>query len=213
MTIIQPPQSHAADVFSDLPTLTAAENNKGPILDKWLELEFNERKVLEIGSGTGQQAIHLSQHCYQLRWQPTEVKENFERLNQWWEASQKVGIINFLEPIEYQVGEDELPTGDYDTIYTSNVLHIISRANAKQLVEQVCGALKSGQKWICYGPFMQNNKFTTDSNKEFNDWLLSEGHGGLMDLEDVVKLSKNKLEIETLADMPANNFFVVFNRK
>lgn len=212
MTMIQPPQSHAADVFSDLPTLPAAENNKAPILAEWQALGFEQKKVLEIGSGTGQQGIHLCQHLPLLRWTPSEVSANFARLQQWWEASQKVGIINFLEPVEFEVAGHAIPDGEFDTVYTSNVLHIVSRDVAQVLINHVVELLQPGQKWVCYGPFKQHNQFTTQSNQDFNDWLLSEGHGGLMDLDDVVAFSNQQLEIEKLIEMPANNFMVIFNK-
>lgn len=213
MSVIQPPQSHAADVFSELPTSPSAENNKAPILEKWLAFGYETASVLEIGSGTGQHGVHLAQHCPKLRWQPTEVASNFAPLQQWWQAAQEVGIINLQAPIEFEIGDQALPKCDFDTIYTSNVLHIVDKQKAEKLVEHICEALGSGQKWVCYGPFKRDQQFTTESNKQFNDWLLAEGHGGLLDLDEVLAFGNNQLEIEHLEEMPANNFFIVFNRR
>lgn len=213
MTTVQPPQSHAADVFSSLPTSPSAENNKAPILEKWLAHGFDQEAVLEIGSGTGQQAVHITQHCPKVTWQPTEVATNLPVLNQWWSAAQAVGIINLLEPQCFEVAKTPLPGGDYTKVYTSNVLHIVQPEQAELLVEQICETLRTGQQWICYGPFKRDGEFTTDSNREFNDWLLSEGHGGLLDIEEVLQMAKGQLELVSIEDMPANNFFVVFNRR
>src|SRR5271168_5454731 len=55
-----------------LPTSQACERNKGPILEV-LRIAFSDRSaVLEIGSGTGQHAVHFAAHLTHLTWHPTE---------------------------------------------------------------------------------------------------------------------------------------------
>src|ERR1700756_1472325 len=50
----------------------ACERNKGPILEV-LRVAFADRtQVLEIGSGTGQHAVHFAAHLTHLTWHPTE---------------------------------------------------------------------------------------------------------------------------------------------
>ncbi|HEV3286666.1 MAG TPA: DUF938 domain-containing protein, partial [Steroidobacteraceae bacterium] len=56
-----------------LVTAEACERNKAPILEV-LRAEFAAtRSVLEIGSGTGQHAVHFAAHLPHLSWQPSEV--------------------------------------------------------------------------------------------------------------------------------------------
>ncbi len=56
-----------------LPLSDACERNKGPILEVlqcWIGDQHGT--VLEIGSGTGQHAVHFARNLPRLRWQPTE---------------------------------------------------------------------------------------------------------------------------------------------
>ena len=53
----------------------AAENNKAPILavlEDWLE---PGARVLEVGSGAGQHALHFAASLPGICWQPTERAE------------------------------------------------------------------------------------------------------------------------------------------
>ena len=58
----------------------AAENNKAPILavlEDWLE---PGARVLEVGSGTGQHALHFAASLPGICWQPTEPAETLPGL-------------------------------------------------------------------------------------------------------------------------------------
>src|SRR5256885_16336725 len=58
----------------------ACERNKGPILEV-LRTEFAaSRSVLEVGSGTGQHAVHFAAHLPHLTWQPSELDEQLAPL-------------------------------------------------------------------------------------------------------------------------------------
>src|SRR3979490_749474 len=51
------------------------EGNKGAILEV-LRIEFAaSHSVLEVGSGTGQHAVHFAAHLPNLDWQPRELAE------------------------------------------------------------------------------------------------------------------------------------------
>lgn len=57
---------------TNLPFSQACENNKSPILERLLEAFNASGKVLEIGTGTGQHAVHFAKAMPHLQWQPTE---------------------------------------------------------------------------------------------------------------------------------------------
>ena len=54
----------------------ACERNKAPILAILQESLRDAHSVLEVGSGTGQHAVHFARHLPQLGWQPTEQPES-----------------------------------------------------------------------------------------------------------------------------------------
>ena len=56
-----------------LVTAEACERNKGPILDVLRRELDRPGEVLEIGSGTGQHAVHFAAGLPHLSWQPSEV--------------------------------------------------------------------------------------------------------------------------------------------
>ena len=64
----------------ELPFSEACERNKGPILEVLRKVFSKTESVLEIGSGTGQHAVHFSKHLPHLVWQPTELGENVAML-------------------------------------------------------------------------------------------------------------------------------------
>jgi len=54
----------------------ACERNKGPILEVLRQELAASTRVLEVGSGTGQHAVHFAAALPQLTWQPSELPEN-----------------------------------------------------------------------------------------------------------------------------------------
>ena len=58
----------------------AAEKNKNhilPVLQEWLP---THARVLEIGSGSGQHALHMAAELKSVIWQPTERSEGMPDL-------------------------------------------------------------------------------------------------------------------------------------
>ncbi|HEU5284791.1 MAG TPA: DUF938 domain-containing protein, partial [Burkholderiales bacterium] len=65
------------------PFSEACERNRGPILEALREVFAGVRKVLELGSGTGQHAVYFAEHLPHLVWQPTDVADNLPGLELW----------------------------------------------------------------------------------------------------------------------------------
>ena len=55
-----------------MPFSEACERNKGPILEVLRRVFADRSHVLEIGSGTGQHAVHFAAHLEHVTWHPTE---------------------------------------------------------------------------------------------------------------------------------------------
>ena len=200
------------DPFAHLTRNRAADNNKEYILQALKKLNLLQGKVVEIGSGPGQHGIHFCQHTPELTWQPTEIESKLPLTLQWYDVSQKQGLTNYLEPFAFHIGRDTITASEFDLVYSANVLHIISEELAQHLITQLVETMSQGQKLVCYGPFKQNGEYTSDSNRDFDQWLFSEGYGGMQDLEDIPDWSHGELSLVQIESMPANNFIVVYQK-
>ena len=195
-----------------LPFSEAAERNKEPILKVLKQvLQPWNKKVLEIGAGTGQHATFFASHFPHLTWTPTEQAENLPVLNQ---AVQLSGVENLTPPFKIKVGEDEPPIKTYDVVYTANTFHIMSWKECKTLIKMLSGILPEKGLVIIYGPFNYEGGYTSKSNEEFDQCLKQNiPGGGLRAFEDVQKsFEKNDFEFVQDFEMPAHNRTLVFRR-
>ncbi len=60
----------------DKPFSPACERNREPILEVLREYFADRRHVLEVGSGTGQHAVHFAAALPRLTWQSSDRAEN-----------------------------------------------------------------------------------------------------------------------------------------
>src|ERR1700744_5118131 len=106
-----------------LPFSEACERNKGPILDV-LRVAFADRtQVLEIGSGTGQHAVHFAAHLVHLTWHPTEQISYLADLGS---RIKLEGTHNLRPPTVLDVKQSIWPLRSVDAVYSANTLHIMS---------------------------------------------------------------------------------------
>ena len=198
--------------FSHLPRNRAADNNKQAILDALHSLGLSNRRVFEIGSGTGQHGIHFCQHLPTLRWLPSEVKDNLTLLQAWLGVARDEGVFGINQAVEFDLNLPQWPNFSFDTLYSANVLHIINREQAQRMIEVGAYKLARGELFVAYGPFKRDGQFTTDSNRDFDHYLRTQVHGGLIDMETIQVWSENRLKLRQALDMPANNFLLVFEK-
>ena len=62
----------------DKPFAAACERNREPILEVLRTVFADRRRVLEIGSGTGQHAVHFASAMPHLEWQTSERAEHLD---------------------------------------------------------------------------------------------------------------------------------------
>ena len=61
----------------------ACDQNRDPILSV-IRREFaNCRRILEIGSGTGQHAVYFARQLPHLAWQPSDIASSHASINAW----------------------------------------------------------------------------------------------------------------------------------
>jgi SAM-dependent methyltransferase len=190
----------------------ACENNKRPILDV-LRVELAGcRRVLEIGSGSGQHAAFLALHLPHLRWQPSDLSDTHASIVAWCEESP---TCNVEPPMTLDVGSRPWPSLDaIDAVFTANTLHIMSWPLVETLFEEAAGLLVDGGVLCAYGPFNYGGRYTSPSNEDFDAWLKGRDPcSGIRDFEAVVALAAAR-SMSLLKDhaMPANNRILVWRK-
>lgn len=190
----------------------ACERNKDPILQVLAGALASSRRVLEIGSGTGQHAVHFARHLSHLVWQPSDVVENLPGLA---ERIRVEGTTNLLAPLALDVRAARWPVDSVDAIFSANTLHIMDWESVRHFFRGV-GALLSADGVLCvYGPFRYGGRYTTASNAAFDRSLQArDPASGLRDFEAVNELAVEQ-GLELVADhaMPANNQTLIWKKK
>jgi hypothetical protein len=109
----------------------AADNNKDHILQALLPYLSGDLSVLEIGSGSGQHALHLAHALPNLTWQPTDRGAGFPDLV---DNIGTYGGDNISPPALLDLADDIWPVTRVDRIYSANVLHIVPEALGERLL-------------------------------------------------------------------------------
>ena len=189
----------------------AAENNKAPIADIMGKHLPPDASVLEIGSGAGQHALHMSHAFPGITWLPSEREAVVPILK----ANLALYGSNNIQPPRVLDLTDFTWSGDpVDAIYAANVMHIVSEPLGERLVQVAADALKSSGLLMLYGPYKYNGQFTTESNATFDQWLKDrDPASGIRDFEAVVATAQcTGLTLTQDYAMPANNQMLIFER-
>jgi cyclopropane fatty-acyl-phospholipid synthase-like methyltransferase len=195
-----------------LPVSEACERNKEPILGV-LRLCFADRKeVLEIGSGTGQHAVHFARHLSHLTWHPTEQLGHLEHLTA---RIQLEGGTNLRPATVLDVRQSIWPVRLVDAVFTANTLHIMSWPEVIALYHGVGAVLAPGGIMGIYGPFRYDGRYTSDSNREFDKMLKErDPASGLRDVQAIGELARQYgMRLEQDHDLPAFNRLLVFAKE
>jgi cyclopropane fatty-acyl-phospholipid synthase-like methyltransferase len=189
----------------------AADNNKTPILTVLTEWLVDNAHVLEVGSGTGQHAVHMAKALPAVIWQPTDCSDVLPALSNNVSA---YGSPNVLTPLGLDLSLNEWPSGLVDCVYAANVIHIVSPALGENLIRGAAKLLTEGGLLVLYGPYKYRGAFTTPSNADFDQWLKTrEPQSGIRDFEWACGLATDAgLTFVEDRSMPANNQMLAFRR-
>jgi len=103
----------------------------------------------------------------------------------------------------------------FDIVFCSNVIHITPWNCTLGLFEGSSALLKGGAGLlITYGPYACDGVLSPESNLDFDLSLRSRNpEWGIRDIRDLKKLAeKNKMTLESMHEMPANNKILVFRK-
>ena len=187
----------------DKPHAPACERNREPILEVLRRHLADRRRVLEIGSGTGQHAVHFAAALAWLDWQCSDRTENLPGIRAWLDEA---ALPNTPPPLELDVG-GPWPHGPFDAVFSANTLHIMAWHEAEALFARLPAAVTGDARLAIYGPFNYDGRYTSDSNAAFDQWLQARGaHMGIRDAEavDALAAAAGFALVDDVA-MPANN--------
>ena len=192
-----------------LPYSQACENNKSYILDALCATFADRARVLEIGSGTGQHAVHFAANLPHLQWQPTDIAVNLPTLRP--RCAAYAGD-NLLPEIALDVRDNPWAVSVPDAVFTANSLHIMSYACVELFFEGLARDISGDTVLAIYGPFNYNGHYTSDSNARFDQWLAQQHpDSAIRDFEAVDALAQSAgLRLESDNEMPANNRLIVW---
>lgn len=193
---------------NSLPFSQACENNKAPILAILKQAFAASCKVLEVGSGTGQHAVHFASNLPHLQWQTSDQEEHHLGLKRRFEA---YPCENLYPPILLKVGQTALPFTHYDSVFTANTAHIMQKTEIAQMMQALSEDLPQGGCFCQYGPFTQNGVFSSQSNADFHQYLVANGYGGYRDIVEL-KAWAPKLSLVHIHPMPANNLLLEWRK-
>jgi cyclopropane fatty-acyl-phospholipid synthase-like methyltransferase len=195
----------------DKPFSAASERNREPILEVLRRHFADRRRVLEIGSGTGQHAVHFASALPHLAWQAADRAESLPGIRAWLDEA---ALPNTPPPLTLDVN-DAWPAGPYDAVFTANTLHIMSFDEVRKLFAALPALMSADAKLAAYGPFNYAGAFTSDSNAQFDARLKAAApHQGIRDFEAVDALAGAAgLALVEDCAMPANNRCLVWQRR
>lgn len=199
------------------PFSPSCERNREPILDVLREHFADARRVLEIGSGTGQHAVHFAAAMPWLVWQSSDAENALPGIHQW---LAEAGLPNTPDPFPLQATTTPAPgfspplRDRYDAVFSANTLHIMGWPEVQALFAALSDALEDEATVAIYGPFNRDGTYTSDSNREFDVWLKArDPRSGIRDLEAVNLLADaGGLRLVADVEMPAKNRMLIWRR-
>jgi hypothetical protein len=104
--------------------------------------------------------------------------------------------------------------GELLAVFCANVIHIAPWRVAEGLFAGAGRYLRVDGRLFLYGPFKRDGKHTAVSNAVFDSSLRDRNpEWGVRDIADLQKLAANAgLALIDIAEMPANNLTLVFER-
>ncbi|QSP94818.1 DUF938 domain-containing protein [Marinobacter salinisoli] len=196
---------------TELPFSQACENNKDPILARLREIFDAPGTVLEVGTGTGQHAVHFARALPHLQWQPTDHPDAADlccpRLEQ-------ASLPNILPVIELDVSTADWPVESFTWVFSANTAHIMAWHEVEQMFIHIGEHLPKSGAFCLYGPFNDRGQYSSDSNRQFDQYLRARApHMGIRDLQNLCELADAAgLTLANNVAMPANNRLLVFQR-
>lgn len=194
------------------PFSQACENNKQSILDVLATVFTESGTILEIGSGSGQHAVHFAGHLPHLTWQPSDQSQYLPGCRMW---IADAALKNVAAPLELDVMRQPWPVTAAAGVFSANTAHIMHWPMVQAMFAGVSAVLTSGHYFCLYGPFKYHGSHTSASNARFDQQLRAEDPGmGVRDIDDLELLTtQNGFDLVNDHALPANNRLLVWRKQ
>ncbi len=192
----------------------SAARNRDAIRDVFLKHMPVRGKILEVGAGTGEHAVHIAAAAPGLVWHTGDPDPASRASIAAWMGH--AGLANLKGPHAIDVTQEcwsAEPENPFDGVISINMIHIAPFAAAEGLFAGAGRLLKKTGKLFLYGPFSRDGAHTAPSNAAFDASLKArDARWGVRDIErDLIALAQNNaLKLETIVEMPTNNYVVMF---
>jgi SAM-dependent methyltransferase len=128
----------------------AASRNRDALLDLLRRVLPASGRVLELGSGTGEHAVHCAAHLPGLVWQPSDPDPASRDSIAAWTA--EAGLPNVLPPLQLDLLARAWRLQRADAIVVVNVLHVAPPGAGEALLAGAAQALPPGGRLVVAGP-------------------------------------------------------------
>jgi hypothetical protein len=190
----------------------ATARNRDPIAAVLKEVLPESGLVLEVASGAGEHAVHFARLFPSLEWQPSDPSG--EALASIEAHAADAGLPNLRAPLMLDAAGDTWPVDRADALLCINMVHISPWSACVGLMRGAGRLLDAGAPLILYGPYRRAGVETAASNEAFDASLKARNpEWGLRDLEEVAaEAERNRLALQRVVEMPANNLTLVFRK-
>ncbi len=188
------------------------EENKGPILAVLQDVILpSDRRLLEIGAGTGQHAVSFAPFFPFMEWHPTDLAVQIPGMGQRFKEAR---IPSIQVPRKLDIKKDDFPKVKFDVVFSADTLHVMHWKDCKAFMKLLGHRLREGSRAVFYGPFKYGGGFSSPTTEEFDLSLKAvDPLSGIRNFEDVnSNMLKNGFELVCDYEMPAFNRTLVYRR-
>lgn len=186
----------------------ATTRNREPIAAVLAEALPRSGLVLEVASGSGEHCAWFAERFPALDWQPSDPDEAARASIRSWCA----GLPNVLPPLDLDAAAAHWPAVRGDALLCINMVHISPWSATPGLFAGAARLLPAGAPLILYGPYVEADVPTAESNLAFDASLRARNpEWGLRDTADVKAAATTAgFALTERRAMPANNLMLLF---
>lgn len=190
----------------------AVARNRDAILEVLRGILPTRGLVLEIGSGTGEHAVHFASALPRLTFQPSDIDPNARASIDAWTARRR--LPNVRPAVAVDAARPPRPVCWADAILCIDMLHVAPWVATEGLFYQAYDLLQPGGALYLYGSFLREGVETARRNLAFDARLRAQNpEWGLRDLAAITAAAgANDFSEPDIVEMPGDKLSVTFRR-